>query len=242
MFKELIQPSITRTGKIKYNSDNLPGSEHTFWVVINSYFPPKMPWKTLSGAEKGQIYRAAEILDKHQIPYKCYAQFLHKFGKGKLIHRTPLLITGFKEKDGKHPLLSDFICIVTNLRKYPIKVIDILDCVYATLKDCFEHSIIQINYVADTISDALKNSSEDYIKKTIGKYDFLDEFLDHINKTAWKSVSTKIGVKNSVTAKLLVREYRIRKGRELGDVDTSLNKYFTKNNSFNKRALDIVRQ
>lgn len=221
------------------------GMEHIFWTTINSHFPPPIVWRYLSGAEKGQIIRAAKILDNERIPYNSYALFLKKFNKGRFIHRNPLTITAYNSKSDKYPILNDFICIVNYLvGKYSDNphIIEVLDKVYTNILDCYEHSIIRINYVADSIESALENTGKDTLIKLLREYELLDEYLDRINKLMWKSTSIKVGFKESINAKMLVKEFRIRKGREQGQADPSLNKYFTKTNNFNKKALDIVKQ
>ena len=235
----------TPTDKVDYHVEDGVGFEHPLWTILNAKFPPVMPWNRLRGAERGQIVKAGKILHNNNIPYSYYANYLKRFNKGFLMHKSPLLITGFKEKkSGAHPILSDFISVVNILVDHFDKnetTLRVLEQAYHTFKNPYEGGPMHMVFACNTIAETLGTESLMYITKVMGASKTLEEFTEKLGKKKLhEHIVQRMEGSESQASKVLVTELRVRRGRAEGKPDPKLNKYFNKNNTLNVRGLKLV--
>ena len=235
----------SHTDKVNYRVEEGIGFEHPLWTILNAMFPPAMPWKTLKGMERGQIVKAGKILHNNHIPYSYYANYLKRFNKGFLMHKSPLLITGFKEKkSGAHPILSDFISIINILVEHYEKdstTLQIFSKAYDTFKKPYDGGAMHMVFVCNAIAESNKNTSILDTLRIMGMSSTVEEFTERLGKKKLhEHIVKKMEGSESQASKLLVGELRIRRGRERGKPDPKLNKYFNKNNTLNARGLKLL--
>ena len=219
------------------------GIEPDFWSIINAKFPPHMPWNRLKPVERGSIIKAAKILDNNDIPYYIYADFLKAFGKGHLIHRTPLTVTAFKDKKtGARPMLSDFIqlinVLVTAYDQDP-NTIYVLESAYKVYSG-YDHGLLTMAYATTEIQKYIKKSGVRDTMAVLGNCKTLPEFIESLGQTRAKKESWENRGTQSSTAKFLVMELRIRRGTVSGIPNPKFDKYFTKSNALNAKGIKLV--
>ena len=241
ILKGIVKP----TGSHNYTVADGTGIEHGLWSVLNSKFPPAMPWNRLKPAERGQIAKAGRVLHNNSIPYSTYANFLEKLGKGFLMHKSPMTITAFKEKaSGAHHILSDFIGVINHLIYHWNKneaTIDIMDKAYSTFRDAYSGGLLHMVFISDSIAEAQNDNSLLEIFRMLSASKSIEEFVEKIGIKKQKAyISEKMEGSESQASKLLVTELRVRKGKAPGHPDPKLSKYFNKNNTLNARGLKLV--
>lgn len=236
-------PNINKY-KPKPASSHTYGFTHPFWKILNIKIPPELPWKSLTGAERTQIVRAANTLQANNIPYIFYADFIVFTGKSYLKRRSPLSITKIKTKEnGDFSLLSEYIAmirILVNMYKEDDRIIRINEKVLSRFKKEMVSSKLCIHSVS-LIKDALKHQSPVSIMGILSECTSAMEFFNRIGGEISKpNFSVSDGIRCTDKVKLLRQEQLVRIGKKPGIPNKEMDKYFKKGNKLSSRGLKIL--
>ena len=242
--------NIKREYYIGVSEENIEGMEHPFWSVLNAIIPPARPWKKVSGKERTQIRRAADLLIKKQIPYFFYADFLCRFNKAGLKNINSLLITKIKDKkDGSTSVLNDFIAFVEYLVKVFQEnpaIIKLVDILYAKHPSSFSLGVYKYIFATDLIKEFVaKGHSPTEVTKHISASSTIDQFFASLGEVSHNTPKLSIDLTKGTAMpagnlKVFQKEIRIRTGEDTGTPNPALNKYFRENGKLNNKGLKIL--
>ena len=230
---------------IGVKDEHIDGMENPLWSVINSLIPPMLPWRKLSGQERTQIKRVANLLIEKRIPYFVYANYLIRFGKEKL-KQKPLMITKIKDKkDGATTILSDFVSLIEYLVKTYQEnpaVIKLVDILYDKHSSAYSLGIYKYIYSADLIKSFLANgNSPGLVTRYIEASNTIDGFFKALGEITHTTIDLSKGVAMPVmNLKLLQREIRVRTVEDVGTPNPALDKYFKLKGKLNVQGLKLL--
>jgi len=240
---------ITRSTKVGMTTLEDSGSTHPFWSCLHIGTPIHIAWKTLSGAERGQLVRAAKKLHDFGIPYSFYFNFLKRMGKLNLIRVSPMAIAKYKpKKSGEITILSEYLAMMTYLKQVFIRNVDVIklnDIVHKALPGSYQHGILKYVHTVRTIEEALENHTRNEVLQILNKCNTIKNFWDALGKsTVDNPIKADLDLSQGRNAievvRILQREIRVRLGKEDGIINKQLNKYFNKQNRLNIRGLKVV--
>lgn len=229
------------------------GIAHPLWTLLNHAFPPETLWKSLGGAEREQVKRAARLLHEEDIPYHLYIEYLRLMNKGQLKTLSPFLITKTNPtKKGRPSLLQEYVGVIRYLKgtfKKNPHCLKIVDHVYQSYSDAYSLGALPFMHTVGLVENTLETHSTQEILQILNESHSLTEFQnslgqsnlrhDRVTRTA-TGIDLEDGVDHSNTVRLLQQELRVRMGRTSGQPRLDLNKYFTRSNKLNKRGLQLI--
>jgi len=217
------------------------GQEHPLWAILRSKIPISRDWKSLNGAERGQIEKAATKLHALNIPYSFYAEFLVRTNKTYLIGKGPMLVTKYGlNTRGMTSVLGEYLMMMkhclTVYKRNP-DVIKVNDFAYRTFPDSLQLGTLKYIFGIDLIEEALRTRSPLHLMKVAttcaGEKQTIERFWNDIGRQVEDrkefSINLNTGVRDDVLVKALQKEMRIRLGREVGTLSPDLDRYFKKN-------------
>jgi len=243
-------PSVVPNTKVgdRYIPDS--GAPHPLWVCLHKNIRMGRQWSQLSGAEKGQIRRAADKLSEVHIPYTFYANYLSRMGKTWFI-KNPLAVTKYNpKKSGSLSILGEYISLII----YLIKVfkecpnaIRLNDKVYSLLPNAYSQGPLKYVHTVMLIKECLLTHSINEVLTFLQNSSDITDFWNKLGSSAESTqknrdfqIDLSSGKCPENNIKILQRELRIRLGKEDGVTNSSLDKYFKSSNRLNAQGLKVI--
>jgi len=225
------------------------GQAHPLWMCLINQETIPTTWRSLSGAERGQIVRAAERLHDLNIPYHFYVDFLKRMGKLSLVSHALMMVIKYKpQRTGATSVLGEYLDMmkyfITIFKRDP-EIIKVNDAVYKALPGSYRHGTLKYVHTVITIQDAMDTHTPQEVLQILTNCDDIRDFWNALGKSTIDNmdrgdIDLSAGKSAEVQIKILQKEIRIRLGKDNGDSSKALNKYFTKTNRLNVRGLKVI--
>ena len=223
------------------------GSEHPFWTILNTKFPPAMPWLRLNPAVRGMVKRAADLLHFNNIPYTFYTNFLVKFKKGYLKHKPMTLLAYKIRKDGGYQLLPEYIYLFNKAKECFLEngeIIKINDALYEMFPKAYECGTLSFIHSITLIQSALKNHALKDIYAFLGNASSVQDFWNALGTSVVDNKNAELdlteGYSSADTLNLLKDEMSIRMGKVEGKPNQAFNRCFKKNGTLSTFGIAVL--